>query len=91
MPVFLGNIDENNRVGFIHNFPFEPEFGLGKSIEELEQIGVLVESMPKEEGEVIGTYVNKETKEVTYEYQIPKTKEQMIAELQEQISKLQEE
>ncbi len=66
--IFLGNIDKNNRVGFIHNFPFDKEYGLNKTQEELERIGVLIESLPIEEGEVNGIYVDKNTKVVTYTY-----------------------
>ena len=39
-------IDSENRVIMQHNFPFHPEYGLGKTEEELLQTGYLVESVP---------------------------------------------
>lgn len=74
---FLGDLQkvEGNkyRVGLVHNMPFDPEHGFHKSIEELEQMGVLVEDVPEpyipEGKQIAGLFVNPVTKEVWYEYE----------------------
>jgi len=73
---FLGDlvqIEENKyQVGLIHNMPFDPVHGFGKTQEELEQIGVLVDDVPEpqipEGKQIAGLFVNPTTKEVWYEY-----------------------
>ncbi|WDU84192.1 hypothetical protein [Caloramator sp. Dgby_cultured_2] len=92
---FLGDliqIDANKyRVGFIHNFPFHPQHGLGKTQEELEQEGILIEELPEPqqiEGKIAVLYCNPVTKDVWYEYEDrPLTKEEQ---LELQIKTLQE-
>lgn len=62
---------EDNIVSFIHYKPFDSKDGLGKTKEELEQEGVLVESVPKPEnieGRTPILHCNPETKELWYEY-----------------------
>ena len=74
---FLGDlrkVDENKYlVGLIHNMPFDPVQGFGKTQEELEQIGVLVDDVPEpqipEGKQIAGLFVNPTTKEVWYEYE----------------------
>jgi hypothetical protein len=39
--------NENNRVSYTHNFPFDEEMGLRKTKAELESEGYLVESVPE--------------------------------------------
>lgn len=86
--IFLGELeqvrDNSYKVGFIHYLPFDEKEGLNKSIEELEQEGVLVESIPEaeeREGKTPILYCNTETKELWYEYEdIPKTKEELLVE-----------
>jgi len=77
MMKFLGDlkkVEENKyRVGLIHNMPFDPVQGFGKSAEELEQMGVLVDDVPEpqipEGKQISGLFVNPATKEVWYEYE----------------------
>lgn len=91
--IFLGNFQNIEGKGlkatFIHSMPFDDVQGLGKTEEELNILGVLIDELPIPNGDVTAIYVNKETKEVTYEYQTLKTKEQMITGLQEQLADLQ--
>lgn len=39
---------ETNEVRFIHNMPFDEKEGLNKTEEELNQTGLVIESLPKE-------------------------------------------
>ena len=39
---------KNKIITYTHYMPFDPEFGLGKSEEELKKTGYLVESIPEE-------------------------------------------
>ncbi|WP_017728484.1 hypothetical protein [Halalkalibacterium ligniniphilum] len=73
--IYLSNLKLVNgtvfSVGFIHYFPFNEEFGLGKSVEELEGNGVLVESIPesfKQIGKRSVLHVDVNTKDLWYEY-----------------------
>ena len=74
---FLGDLvkvaEGKYRVGLIHNMPFDPVQGFGKTQEELEQIGVLVDDVPEpqipEGKQIAGLFVNPTTKEVWYEYE----------------------
>ncbi|WP_048341133.1 hypothetical protein [Clostridium haemolyticum] len=83
--IFLGNLnkitDEKYSIGFIHYIPFDKENGLNKSKEQLEQEGVLIESIPKSkqiECKQPIMYWNPIKKEIFYEYKyIPKTKEEL--------------
>lgn len=75
---------DGEEVTTIHYMPFDTEHGLNKTAEELEQEGILVDSIPEPE-EVEGKdpvlYCNPETKELWYEYEdIPKTEEEIQAE-----------
>lgn len=71
-------------VGYIHYMPFDKEHGLDMTREELEQEGILVDSVPEPEhidGKSAVLYCNPETKELWFEYaDIPKTPEQIQAE-----------
>lgn len=74
--IFLGDLKEvgENKclVGLVHNFPLHPTHGFNKTIVELKQEGVLIESIPKPEiteGKTATLFVNPETKEVWYEYE----------------------
>lgn len=42
-------INDNNEVSSIHHMPFDEKYGLNKTVEELQQEGVLVENIPKPE------------------------------------------
>lgn len=72
--IFLGDLQlvENDiyRVGVIHYRPFDSELGYNLTVEELEQKGILVEELPIAESnrKNYSTFVNKLTKEITYEY-----------------------
>jgi len=63
--------EENGIVSFIHNMPFHEKYGLNKTIEELEQEGILVENVPQEpdveENQLPQLHINTETKEMWYE------------------------
>ena len=92
--VYLGELkeitEEKHQIGFIHNMPFDETYGLHKTQAELEQTGVLVESVPEpsaEEGyQPTGIFVNPVTKDVWYEYEpIPPTKEELM---QQQIDEM---
>lgn len=93
--IFVGDFlqDEKGlRVGFVHNMPFHPEHGLGKSEVELRQIGALVENVPEPEqieGKVGVLYYNPETNEVYYEYiDRPLTEQERIGQLEQAILEL---
>ncbi|MCC0639879.1 MULTISPECIES: hypothetical protein [unclassified Clostridioides] len=70
------------KVNLIHNMPFDKVNGLGKSAQELELNGVLVNEIveaEQREGFASVMYVDKATKEITYEYvEIPLTPEQEV-------------
>ncbi|HGM3508450.1 TPA: hypothetical protein ACKOR7_003042 [Clostridioides difficile] len=70
------------KVSLIHYMPFDEKNGLGKTVEELELNGVLVDKITEaeqKEGFLSVMYVNKKTKEITYEYvEIPLTAEEQI-------------
>lgn len=101
--IFL-KYNETNKVTYQHHKPFHKKHGLGKTIEQLEQEGILVDSIPEPEqieGKQAILYCNPDTKELWYEYEdIPKTDEdlqqekiqaleQSIAELSATIATLQ--
>ncbi|PIC05481.1 hypothetical protein CS060_04175 [Anoxybacillus flavithermus] len=71
---FIGDFTQDEkglRVGFIHCIPFDEEHGLGKTEEELRQIGALVEDIPEPEqveGKTPVMYYNPQTNSVYYEY-----------------------
>lgn len=85
---------EGNRVIFSHYMPFDRYHGLGKTREELEQEGTLVESVPepeqtKEKSAIL--HCNPQTKELWYEYEdIPKTNEELLQEELLQLKQRQE-
>lgn len=86
--IFLGNLKKINdskiAIGFIHYFPFDKNHGLGKTKEELEQEGILIENFPEPEqieGKHATMYWNPIDKNVFYEYKdIPKSKEENLEE-----------
>lgn len=61
--------------------PFDDAYGLGKTEEELERTGVLVEEeiTPENNGKNAILYINPQTKEQWYEYtDIPKTETELL-------------
>src|SRR5699024_6182997 len=83
-------------VGFVHYMPFHEVHGMGKSKEELEQEGILVDSIPEPqqiEGKSAVLHFNPETKDLWYEYEDkPKTPEELqqekIESLEQSIAEL---
>jgi hypothetical protein len=71
---FVGEFTQDEkglRVGFVHNMPFDEEYGLGKTEDELRQIGALVDEIPEPEqieGKMAVMYYNPQTNRVYYEY-----------------------
>lgn len=89
--IYLGDLtgDVECIVGFVHYKPFDPIEGLQKTREELEQTGVLVDALPEPElveGKLPKLIVNRETKEVRYEYEDrPLTAEEKVEQLEQQL------
>lgn len=72
------------RVDGVHNMPFDETYGLGKTEEELNQTGLLVETLPVREdnGKNTTLFLNKSTKEMYYEYtDFPLTEEEKFEQL----------
>ncbi|HEY9746681.1 MAG TPA: hypothetical protein V6C99_10740 [Oculatellaceae cyanobacterium] len=91
----MGNFikDEKGlRVGFIHHMPFDSQHGMGKTEQELLQIGALVDDIPEPEqieGKVPVLYYNPQTNSVYYEYvERPLTEEERIALLEQALIEL---
>ena len=89
---FVGNFvqDEKGlRVGFIHHMPFDLRNGMGKTEQELLQIGALVDDIPEPEqieGKNAVLYYNPETNSVYYEYiDRPLTDQERIEQLEKAI------
>lgn len=82
--IFLKH-DETGKVNYTHYMPFHEKHGLGKTREELEQEGILVDNIPEPEeieGKSAILHCNPETKELWYEYEdIPKTEEEQQQEV----------
>ncbi|WP_207653319.1 hypothetical protein [Clostridium cochlearium] len=74
-------VNNCNQVNYTHYMPFHEKHGLGKTQEQLEQEGILVDSIPEPkqiEGKAPILYCNPETKELWYEYEdIPPTPEDL--------------
>lgn len=93
--IYLGNLKEISSgkldIGFIHYMPFDAQYGLNKTEEELLKDGVFVNEIPKAEivsGKNSIMFYNPLTKSIFYEYiDAPKNKEQL---LEEKIELLQE-
>jgi hypothetical protein len=86
--IFLKYETDTLNVSFIHNMPFHPDFGLGKTQEELEQEGFLLESVPISE-EKKGFFsimkYNPSTKTVFFEYEAnPISEKEEIQQIKEQ-------
>lgn len=82
---------DENGLADIYYKPFDDKDGLGKSREQLELEGILVDSIPEPEhieGKIPFLYGNQTTKELWYEYEeLSPTTEDEIGELkQENIS-----
>lgn len=83
-------------ISFVHNFPFHEHYGMGKTVEELESEGILIDSLPEaenKEGFYNLRYINPVTKEIYFEYKvIPPSKEELlnykIADLEIELLKL---
>ena len=81
--IFLGELQQMNgnkhRVGLIHNMPLDAQHGLGKTAQELSEIGVLVESLPPAQppqGHDSILYVDRATGAAWWEYvPLPQTVE----------------
>jgi len=100
--IITENISERERASTIHWMPLDTVNGIRDSsgrlltVEELEQIGILVENIPEEppkvDGKIAIPYVNCYTKEVWYEYEdiqaLPLTPEQRITQLEQAILEL---
>lgn len=94
--IYLGNLkqinEEKTLVNFIHYKPFHEKHGLGKTREELQQEGILVDSIPELveiDGQSASLYCNLITKELWYEYEdVPKSEEGIQ---QEEINTLRQE
>lgn len=95
--IFLGNLetisDTKAKPQFVHFLPFDEANGLGKTQEQLESEGMLVDSIPDpvaQQGKIPVLYVNPQTKEAFYEYidapANPPTVEDEIAELKRQLA-----
>jgi hypothetical protein len=70
-------------VGYIHYLPFDEVHGLGKTVDELQATGLLVEQLPTPEnnGKQAMLYVNPVTSTFFYEYtELQKTSAQEMAE-----------
>lgn len=77
------------RVDGVHNMPFDETYGLGKTEEELNQTGLLVESLPVREdnGKNATLFVNKSTKEMYYEYaDFPPTEDEKFEQVNSALS-----
>lgn len=81
--IYLGALTKRNensteaRVGFIHRYPFDAQYGLKQTKEELELTGVLVEELPDPEqnGKIATLYVDLATSKTHYEYIDPPASE----------------
>jgi len=91
--IFLGDfikINENKfRVTLIHNNPLDLEYGMKKSVEELNNIGMLIEDNLMIHPNIVVNknpilYLNPSTKELWYEYEdippSPKTELELLYE-----------
>lgn len=82
-------------INYIHYRPFDSEYGLGKTQAELEQTGVLVESIPEPEiieGKHAELKYDETTQELYYDYVDiipPPSNNPEIEELRQQIQDLQ--
>jgi len=75
-------IDSNNYIIFRHYKPFDEKDGLGRTREELEQTGMVVETLPTPEtieGKTANLKYNPTTKSLYYEYvdKVPTPKTEM--------------
>lgn len=75
--IFLGQLQTitstKSEVFQVHNMPFDPVEGMGKTQAELETIGILVDSLPNPDyagnpGKSAKLYVDLTTKTTWYEY-----------------------
>lgn len=65
-------VESNGFVSHTHNFPLDPDIGMGKTKEELLMTGYLVEEKPQPEhrsGFNAVEYYNKETNEIYFKYE----------------------
>lgn len=80
--IFIGL--KNNDITTIHHMPFDTRYGLGKTEEELQQEGLLVEELPQAE-EMPGKHavLKYNGTEIYYEYEdVPLTETERIAQLE---------
>lgn len=84
--------DSNGMVTFIHYVPFDETYGLGKSEEELQSSGYLVESLPEyteilPEGKIPRLYYD--GSEFSWQLEdAPKSESTRIDELEQRIAEL---
>jgi hypothetical protein len=80
--IFVKVNNENNVVEFVHYHPFDEKYGLGKTVEELQAEGMLVDSIPEpvaQEGKGHILKYNPSDKTFYYEYfDLPKTVEEQL-------------
>jgi hypothetical protein len=76
--------DGSDEVNYIHNFPFDPILGLGKSEAELRNWGYLVDSIPAQApqpGQTSKLYYNPVSRQVEIVYSpAPKTDSEILRE-----------
>ena len=83
---------DDQKVNFVHYMPFDSEHGMGKTREQLELEGILVESIPEPEpitDKIPVLHYSLETKELWYEYDsIPFSNsiERQLQEIQEALN-----
>lgn len=94
MNIFLGNLTSISptklQIDMVHNMPFDVKNGMNMTQEQLDAIGILVDSIPEPQtptGQIVsGMFIDPTTKIITYEYATPpKMQEQQIANLQAQV------
>lgn len=84
--------DTNNMVAFVHYMPFDETYGLGKTEEELQASGYLVESLPEytevlPEGKIPRLYYD--GSEFSWQLEdVPKSGTTRIEELEQRIAEL---
>lgn len=86
--IFLTIDNDIGKINLIHYKPFDSKYGLGKTQSQLEQEGILVDSIPEPEqieGKQAILYYD-ETQELYYQYEdVPKTKKDLQQEMIDQL------
>lgn len=80
--IYIENEKITGQVIFQHNFPFHEEHGLRKTQEELEQSGMLVESIPERPDEMVGKNLVLYANPLRWEYEDrPLTQEEKLQQM----------